>query len=113
MLSEKFNNVIVTFASPTVLNLLSYNLILHDLTGKTPFHKLSSEDERETFKTISKDSAIRAFNMRLKTMEMLSPAVEEDKQLMAILAAYAYDKATLSKKLSVSSTEKQLTPVKS
>ncbi|HEU0112564.1 MAG TPA: AAA family ATPase [Flavisolibacter sp.] len=102
----KFNNVIVTFASPTVLNLLSYNLILHDLTGKTPFHKLSSEDERETFKTISKDSAIRAFNMRLKTMEMLSPAVEEDKQLMAILAAYAYDKATLSKKLSVSRLER-------
>src|ERR1700749_1038991 len=33
----KFNNVVVTATSPTVISLLSYSLILHDLESQNPF----------------------------------------------------------------------------
>ena len=35
----KFNNVAVTVTSPSVISLLSYNLILHDLESPTPFRQ--------------------------------------------------------------------------
>ncbi len=98
----KFNNVIVTFTSPAVINLLSYNLILHDLTNPAPFHVLSKEEQEEAFKQISKDSAIRAFKERLQAMRMLSPSSEEDKKLLSLLDLYQYDYTTLTKNLSVS-----------
>ncbi len=98
----KFSNVIVTFTSPAVINLLSYNLILHDLTNPSPFHVLSKEEQEEAFKQISKDSAIRAFKERLQAMRMLSPSNEEDKKLLKLLDWYQYDYSTLTKNLSVS-----------
>jgi polysaccharide biosynthesis transport protein len=98
----KFNNVIVTFTSPAVINLLSYNLILHDLTDPAPFHLLSKEEQEEAFKQISRDSAIRAFKERLQAMRMLSPSSEEDKKLLKLLDWYQYDYNTLTKNLSVS-----------
>jgi hypothetical protein len=78
----KFNNVIVTFTSPPVINLLSYNLILHDLTQPDPFHKLTEEEKALAFKKLSKDSAIRAFKAKVQTMSILSPSIPEDKMLM-------------------------------
>lgn len=98
----KFNNVIVTFTSPAVINLLSYNLILHDLTSPAPFHSLTKEEQEEAFKQISKDSAIRAFKERLQAMRMLSLSSEEDKKLLKLLDWYQYDYTTLTKNLSVS-----------
>ena len=98
----KFSNVIVTFTSPAVINLLSYNLILHDLTDPAPFHLLTKEEQEEAFKQISKDSAIRAFKERLQAMRMLSPSSEEDKKLLKLLDWYQYDYSTLTKNLSVS-----------
>ncbi|HJW18117.1 MAG TPA: Wzz/FepE/Etk N-terminal domain-containing protein [Flavisolibacter sp.] len=98
----KFNNVIVTFTSPPVINLLSYNLILHDLTQPDPFHKLTEEEKTLAFKNISKDSAIKAFREKVRTMSILSPSVAEDKKLMNLLDQYQYDYTTLTKNLNVS-----------
>ena len=98
----KFNNVIVTFESPPVVNLLSYNLILHDLTQPDAFHKLSEEEKARAFKEISKDSAIRAFREKQRTMSILSPSIPEDKKLMNLLSVYQYDYNTLTKNLNVS-----------
>lgn len=97
----KFNNVIVTFTSPAVINLLSYNLILHDLK-EVPFTKLTSEQEKEAFQNISKEQAIKAFQGKLDSMQLLSLSFDEDKKLLNILNAYHYDYSTLSNNLSVS-----------
>jgi polysaccharide biosynthesis transport protein len=96
----KFNNVIVTFTSPAVINLLSYTLILHDLR-QTPFTVLNEKDSQEAFKSISKEAAIRAFQNKLDSMQMLSPSSEEDKKLLNLLALYGYDYATITKNLSL------------
>jgi polysaccharide biosynthesis transport protein len=97
----KFNNAIVTFKSPAVINLLSYNLILHDLK-QTPFTILKNEDLAKAFQTISKEEAIKAFESKLDSMQMLSPSLNEDKKLLNILYLYGYDFGTIYSSLDVS-----------
>jgi succinoglycan biosynthesis transport protein ExoP len=97
----KFNNAIVTFTSPAVVNLLSYHLILHDLR-QTPFTILTDQDKKKAFQNISKEEAIKAFQNKLDSMKMLSPSLNEDKKLLNILYLYGYDNATIKKTLDVS-----------
>lgn len=97
----KFNNVVVTFSSPAVINLLSYNLILHDLK-QPPFIPLTKEDEKKAFVNISKDEAVKAFQSKLDSMQMLSLSSPLDKKLLNILSVYHYDYGTVTSNLSVS-----------
>lgn len=97
----KFNNVIVTFTSPAVINLLSYNLILHDLK-QTPFTALTPEQHKKAFNGISKEEAIKAFQAKLDSMQMLSLSAGEDKKLLNVLNAYGYDYNSITKNLTVS-----------
>jgi len=96
----KFNNAIVTFTSPAVINLLSYSLILHDLRQQ-PFTVLDEKESKEAFQHISRDAAIRAFQNKLDSMQMLSPSFDEDRKLINVLEAYGYDFGTITKNLSV------------
>jgi len=97
----KFNNAIVTFTSPAVINLLSYNLILHDLK-QTPFTVLTPEEQKKAFSQISKEDAVRAFQGKLDSMQMISPSSSEDKKLLNILSVYNYDFGTITENLSIS-----------
>jgi len=96
----KFNNAIVTFKSPAVVNLLSYQLILHDLR-QAPFTLLTDEEKKEAFQNISKEQAIRAFQNKLDSMQMLSPSISEDKKLLNLLYLYQYDYGTIKDNLDV------------
>lgn len=100
----KFNNVIVTFTSPAVINLLSYNLILHDLRQQ-PFTQLNDKERQQAFAGISKEEAIKAFQTRLDSMQMLSPSLKQDKKLLNLLNLYHYDYGTITHNLSVSRYE--------
>lgn len=97
----KFNNLIVTFSSPVVISLLSYNLILHDLTSPYPFHKLTKEEQEEAFKDISRDSAIKAFKDKLESMKMLSSYNADEKKLLGLLWYYGYDYTSITDNLSI------------
>ena len=96
----KFSNAIVTFSSPAVINLLSYNLILHDLK-QTPFTILTDEEKKEAFQNISKEEAIKAFENKLDSMQMLSLSSNEDKKLLNLLYLYHYDFGTIKNNLDV------------
>lgn len=96
----KFNNAIVTFTSPAVINLLSYHLILHDLK-ENPFTVLTPEDQKKAFQNISKEEAAKAFQNKLDSMQMLSPSSNEDRKLLNILYLYHYDYGTLKKNLDI------------
>jgi polysaccharide biosynthesis transport protein len=102
----KFNNVIVTFSSPVVISLLSYNLILHDLTDPYPFRKLTNEEKEEAFKYVSRDSAIKAFKERLLSMKMLSSYNADEKRLLELLWIYGYDYSSITDNLSISRLER-------
>ena len=93
----KFNNVIVTLNSPPLFSLLSYKLILHDLKDPAnAFRQLSVEDKNsELYREVNKAEAIRIFQNKLDSMEMLSSYVPEEKKLLKFLELYKYDYSSL------------------
>ncbi len=98
----KFENAIVTFTSPSVISLLSYNLILHDLTSPTPFKTFSEEEKKSTlFKSVDLEDAKRIFQNRLESMNLLTSYKPEEKNLIELLNAYGYDYKTITKNLNV------------
>ncbi|WP_153796256.1 exopolysaccharide transport family protein [Foetidibacter luteolus] len=99
----KFNNVIENFTSPKVVQLLSYNLILHDLTNKTkPFTVLTEDDKKAAvYEEIDLAKAAKAYQDKLNKLEPLNPDVPEDLQLMDFLEIYGYDVKSLTGNLYV------------
>jgi len=98
----KFNNVIITAQSPTVLSLLSYTLILHDLQSPHPFRQVSEKDRQSrTYQNLNKVDAIRVFSSNLESMNPLTPYRAGDRQLLELLDMYGYDYKDLSSNLSV------------
>jgi len=98
----KFNNVIVTFMSPTVISLLSYNLILHDLQNPNPFRTLTPKQMQSAlYKKISRAEAARVFESKLESMSMLTSFKPEEKDLLEYLTLYKYDYQTLTNILAV------------
>src|SRR5215510_13178174 len=70
----KFNNAIVTFTSPTVMSLLSYGVILHDLENPSQaFRELSNEQKQsEVYKAIDLNHAKDVFATKLNSMSVLT-----------------------------------------
>ncbi len=98
----KFNNVIITSTSPTVISLLSYTLILHDLQSPYPFRQVSEKDRQSrTYQSINKVDAIRVFSNNLESMSPLTPYRAGDRQLLELLDMYGYDYKDLISNLPV------------
>lgn len=98
----KFNNVVVTFMSPSVISLLSYNLILHDLQSSAPFRRLSPKELASPLcQRIDQEQAIRIFQNKLTTMSTLTSFVAQEKDLLEFLALYGYDYKSLTYMLAV------------
>jgi Mrp family chromosome partitioning ATPase/uncharacterized protein involved in exopolysaccharide biosynthesis len=98
----KFNNAITTITSPSVISLLSYSLMIHDLESKTPFRTLSEKQKNNpVYQKIKKEAAKLKFQNKLEAMSLLSTFKPDEKQLLEFLALYEYDFKTLGNKLSV------------
>ncbi|HEV2352815.1 MAG TPA: Wzz/FepE/Etk N-terminal domain-containing protein, partial [Puia sp.] len=96
----KFNNVTTTLMSRTVLDLLSYCMILHDLQSPNPFEYPSQKDmQSQTYRSIDKVEAIRVFSRDLEQMIPLNTYKADDRQLLALLEMYGYDYKNLLKEL--------------
>lgn len=98
----KFNNAIATCKAPTVIFLVSYNLILHDLQENKPFRILTEEQKNSPqYKAINIQEAISVFMDKLESMTTLSYTLPKEKQLLDLLTLYKYDVKSLSNKLNV------------
>lgn len=98
----KFNNVIENFTSVKVLSLLSYDLLLHDLTEKVPFKQLGPEEkEHEVLKKLPPQAAIQLLNTKLALAQPLRKDVPEEAQLMDYIKLYGYDVEDINKRLQV------------
>ena len=96
----KFNNVIVTVASPTVISLLGYKLLLHDLTSPRPFRRLSESDlQRPLVKSVDMEKATQVLETKWETMSLLTSYLPDEKKLLELLDLYKYDYRSLSKNL--------------
>jgi Mrp family chromosome partitioning ATPase/uncharacterized protein involved in exopolysaccharide biosynthesis len=97
-----FNNVIITAQSPTVIGLLSYALILHDLQTPHPFVLVSEKDRQSrTYQSIDKTEAIRVFSNGLEEMTPLNSYNPEERRLLELLDMYGYDYKDLTSNLNV------------
>lgn len=99
----KFNNVIENITSPKVLNLLSYKLILRDLSSEEPFTKpdQSELDKNEKLKGLDYENAKRIFKNKGDSLLLLRSNNKVEKQLLDLLEIYKYDIESIKKKLYV------------
>ena len=87
----KFNNAINTWTSPSVISLLSYTLILHDLGSSSPFRRLSPAQTQSSFYTsIDPAAARKVFADKLENMSVLTSYKPDERDLLEYLALYGY-----------------------
>jgi succinoglycan biosynthesis transport protein ExoP len=94
----KFNNAIVTLTSPSVLTLVSYKLLLHDLQTTSPFRQLNPEKNKPLSKE-QKEKLIPFLKAKTETMGILSSFKKEEREVIETLQKYGYDYKSLGKNL--------------
>ncbi len=102
--NAKFNNLMESISSESVLSLLSYKLMLHDLTSEeapftTPYTDKNKDEPQLTAE--EKQIAISLFKTNLEKLRVLSTYDEFEKKLTEVLEVYEYDPYSLSKVLSI------------
>jgi uncharacterized protein involved in exopolysaccharide biosynthesis/Mrp family chromosome partitioning ATPase len=98
----KFNNVVETFNSPSVIGLLCYDLMLHDLTSPKPFTVLT-EKQRHTpeFTRFNRAQALTILQQKVDSLQTLTSYQPEERKLLEYMALYKYDYESIKKHLSV------------
>ncbi|MBL7856241.1 MAG: hypothetical protein JNM57_01025 [Cyclobacteriaceae bacterium] len=87
----KFNNLIQTINSESVLTLLSYRLAIHDLTSEIPFRKGNPEmNEKSILDNVGIDSALNVLNVKLKSKELLSSYDPFEAKLLKLIGSKGY-----------------------
>lgn len=103
--NAKFNNLMESITSESVLSLLSYKLMLHDLTSEeAPFTNPYADHKNQDLVQLTaeeKQIAISLFKANLEKLKVLSTYDEFEKKLTEVLELYEYDPYSLSKVLSV------------
>jgi succinoglycan biosynthesis transport protein ExoP len=99
----KFDNAIVTFRSPTVMSLLSYSVMLHDLQNPSQaFRRLNEEQKKSpVYMGVDLNHAIQVFNDKLNSMSVLTSYKPEEKKLLEFLSLFGYDYNSISSKLNI------------
>lgn len=98
----KFTNLIETFKSPGVVNLLSYRLILHDLEKPDAFRNMKdNEDFQQYFTEKDLQQAAGLFRKKLDSLEVLNSSNPQDRKLIDILKFYGYDYNTLINEIGI------------
>ena len=103
----KFNNIIENITSEKVLQLLSYNLILHDLTDKKPFKQLSQDNKNSSdYTNVDITTAIKLFQDKLSSIQLLDADVAEDRKLINFIKLYGYDPDAITDNIKVTRYQK-------
>ena len=98
----RFNNVIETFQSETVLGMLSYELLLHDLESTHPFRILTAKQKNDTtYRNVNFQKAKDILHSKLTNLTLLNTYDPEEKKVWDLVNLYEYDPFNLSKKLTV------------
>jgi polysaccharide biosynthesis transport protein len=101
----KFDNMIQKMNSEQVIALLSYSLLMHDLTDASPyrkFKKIAGKDIEPTPDRVQKILAL--LKSKLDKMELLSSYDDEEKELILLIENLEYSAKALKKSLSIKRT---------
>ena len=98
----KFDNVIETMNSPVVIGMLSYNLLIHDLTSNKPFTRLNEKAlNRPEYKAVNKEEAVKILQNKLDSLQVLSSYSRQERDILEFLKLYKYDYQSIRKELNV------------
>ncbi len=98
----RFSNVIETFKSPTVLGMLAYEVLLHDLESPRPFRILTEKQrQNKAYKEVNLDKAKDILRQKLVSLQVLSTYEPEEKKVWDLMNLYGYDEVSLLKKLTI------------
>jgi polysaccharide biosynthesis transport protein len=88
----QFRNVIETFKSPSVVGMVGYNLLLHDLTSNEPYRTLTPEQKQKPeANAISKERARQILMDKIVKLELLASHIPEEKKVSDLLGLYGYN----------------------
>ncbi|GAB4237912.1 MAG: hypothetical protein Tsb0034_13250 [Ekhidna sp.] len=87
----KFNNLIVIIESPILINVLSYKLLLHDLTTENPFSDfdMTGKTWEEEF-GISQDSVEMILEKKISNFDILSSYDDVEKKIIEVIWKFGY-----------------------
>ncbi len=98
----KFNNLIQTMNSELVLNMLSYRLIINDLTSSKPFRSVKSENEgKAVMQSDEITQSIRIFRSKYDSIQLLSSFDPVEAKLIKLLSNYGYASWQLKDKIEI------------
>lgn len=92
-INQKFINMVQVMQSKSMIDLVSYKLIIHDLTSKTPFREPS-----ELLKTLNleaKKHALSIFKEKYAKKEGLNLRNADEEGLYRVLGSMGYDELSL------------------
>lgn len=99
-----FSQLMETMKSRTSIRLLSYELLLHDLTaeriGLAPFRKINEEDKAELNKTAINDLA-NFLSLHIDSTQTWTLPQEYDALFKELAKVYGYDYESLTEKLDI------------
>jgi uncharacterized protein involved in exopolysaccharide biosynthesis/Mrp family chromosome partitioning ATPase len=99
----KFDNAIENITSPVVIGMLSYDLLIHDLTSDKPFVKLEEDDiKSDVYKAVNKEVAVQVLRNKLDSLQVLSSYNPTERNILSFLKLYKYDFESIRKRLNVS-----------
>lgn len=100
--STKFINTIESMKSIPVMSLVSYRLILHDLSNEHPFRVMEDVNDQDfILDETTKPRLIAHFQKKLDSIEVLNSFNDDDQLALSILKAYRYDYEYLSDQFSI------------
>jgi len=98
----KFDNMIERMNSELVLSMVTYHLMVHDLTSRAPFRTLGKEDNPLANKSAAERKAIvDIFEQKIAKMEMLSSFDPKENELIELTKKYGYTGWLLKKTLTI------------
>lgn len=98
----KFENMIEKMNSEMVMGLLTYNLMLHDLTSETPYRTLKEKDNILSRKTKEEiNHIVSVFRDKVEKMELLSVYNPGEDELIELTEQFEYAGWMLKKDLSI------------
>jgi polysaccharide biosynthesis transport protein len=103
----KFDNVIENINSPVVVGMLSYDLLLHDLTSDKPFVQLHEKDlSSEAYQAVDKQQAVAVLRNKLDSLQVLSSYNPVERNILAFLKLYKYDYESIRKHLNANRVQR-------
>lgn len=90
--TQDFNNLIEQMNSEQVVTLVSYHLIIHDLTSEVPFRTVDySDSELKKPTPEEKQEMVKIYKEKLQSMELLSSFDPQELKLLEYLKLYKYN----------------------